>query len=328
MTEKREMRKRILHYLLLLALVITVNFFLPRLLPGSPIKTLTGEEVGSLTAAEKQGILAAYDLDKPLGKQFLLYLRNLFTLNWGNSYSKRQPIWRLIRSRTGWTLLLAGSNLLISTVIGSLLGLFAASHRQSRRGAAALIGSTVISSLPSFWVAMILLSVFGAQLGWFPLYGAYDLWGKYTGFARFLDILRHLALPLITMVFTSFMMFFTTARYGALQVLSDDYIKMAYMRGISPGRVRGAYVLRNTWIPVFTMVMLDVGYLLSGSVLIETVFSYPGLGSLMQEAVRARDYPLIQYTFLVSSTLTIFAMFLADLCQPLVDPRLRGAGDE
>ena len=322
------MKKRILHYLLLLALVIAVNFFLPRLLPGSPIRTLTGEDVGSLTAAEKQGILAAYDLDKPLGTQFALYLRHLFTLDWGNSYSRRQPIWHLIRARIGWTLLLAGANLVISTVIGSFLGLFAATHRQSRQGAATLIGSTVISSLPSFWVAMILLSVFGAQLGWFPLYGAYDMWGKYTGLARLLDILRHLALPLVTMVLTSFMMFFTTARYGALQVLSEDYIKMACMRGISRGRIRWAYVLRNTWIPVFTMVMLDVGYLLSGSVLIETVFSYPGLGSLMQEAVRARDYPLIQYTFLVSSTLTIIAMFLADLCQPLVDPRLRGGSDE
>ena len=322
------MKKRILHYLLLLALVIAVNFFLPRLLPGSPVKTLAGEDVGNLTAAEKQGILAAYDLDKPLGKQFLIYLRNLFTLNWGNSYSKRQPVWRLIRSRISWTLLLAGANLIISTAVGSLLGLFAATHRQSRRGAATLIGSTVVSSLPSFWVAMILLSVFGAQLGWFPLYGAYDLWGKYTGLARLLDILRHLTLPLLTMVLTSFMMFFTTARYGALQVLSDDYIKMAHMRGISMGRIRRAYVLRNTWIPIFTMVMLDVGYLLSGSVLIETVFSYPGLGSLMQEAVRARDYPLIQYTFLVSSTLTILAMFLADLCQGLVDPRLRGVPNE
>lgn len=322
------MKKQLSHYLLLLILIIVVNFFLPRLMPGSPIRTLTGEDVGSLTAAEKQGILAAYDLDKPIGRQFVLYLRNLFTLQWGNSYSKRQPIWLLIRSRISWTLLLAGANLLISTLVGTFLGVFAAAHRQSRRGTAALMGSAIVSSLPPFWLAMILLSIFGVQLGWFPLYGAYDLWGKYTGLAKILDILRHLALPLLTLVLTSFMMFFTTARYGALQVLSEDYLKMASMRGISKGRIRRAYVLRNTWIPVFSMVMLDVGYLLSGSVLIETVFSYPGLGSLMQEAVRARDYPLIQYTFLVSSALTIAAMLAADLLQPLVDPRLGGGRRE
>lgn len=322
------MKKKIAHYLLLLVLIIAVNFFLPRLMPGSPIKTLTGEDVGNLTALEKQGILAAYDLDKPLGQQFLQYLRHLFTLDWGRSYSKRQPIWPLIRGRIGWTLLLAGANLVISTVLGGLLGLYAASHRQRRRGAAALLGSTLVSSLPPFWLAMILLSVFGVQLGWFPIYGAYDMWGKFTGFARVVDIARHLALPLLTLVLTSFMMFFTTARYGALQVLSEDYLKMAQMRGIPKGRIRRVYVLRNTWIPVFSMVMLDVGYLLSGSVLIETVFAYPGLGSLMQEAVRARDYPLIQYTFLVSSALTIAAMFAADLLQPLVDPRLGGVRDE
>ena len=267
------MKKQLSHYLLLLILIVVVNFFLPRLMPGSPIKTLTGEDVGSLTAAEKQGVLAAYDLDKPIGRQFVLYLRNLVTLQWGNSYSKRQPIWLLIRGRVGWTLLLAGANLLISTLVGTFLGVFAAAHRQSRRGTAALMGSAIISSLPPFWLAMILLSVFGVQLGWFPLYGAYDLWGKYTGLARVQDILRHLALPLLTLVLTSFMMFFTTARYGALQVLGEDYLKMAAMRGIPRGRIRRAYVLRNTWIPVFSMVMLDVGYLLSGSVLIETVFS-------------------------------------------------------
>ena len=111
------MRKRIGHYLLLLALIIVMNFFLPRLMPGSPVRTILGEDAGSLTAAEKLGILEAYDLDKPLGQQFALYLKNLFTLNWGNSYAKRQPILDLIGSRIGWTLLLAGSNLVISKAV-------------------------------------------------------------------------------------------------------------------------------------------------------------------------------------------------------------------
>ena len=138
-----------------------------------------------------------------------------------------------------------------------------------------------------------------------------------------LDVLRHLVLPLATMVLTSFMMFFTTARYGALQVLGEDYIRMARMRGIPEKRITRSYVLRNTFIPVFTMVMMHAGYLLSGSVLIETVFSYPGLGTLMQEAVEARDYPLIQYTFLVSSVLTIAALLAADLLHGRVDPRMK-----
>ena len=317
------MKQKLTHYLILLAMVIVVNFFLPRWMPGSPVRTIAGEDVGSLTAEERMGILEAYDLDKPLYQQFLLYLRDLFTLNWGNSYSRRQPILSLIGSRIGWTVLLAGGNLLISSVVGSLLGVYAAFRRRSKGGAAALVASAAVTSLPPFWVAMILLSVFGVRLGWFPLYGAYSMWGGYTGLAAVLDVLRHLVLPLATMVLTSFMMFFTTARYGALQVLGEDYIRMARMRGIPEKRITRSYVLRNTFIPVFTMVMMDAGYLLSGSVLIETVFSYPGLGTLMQEAVEARDYPLIQYTFLVSSVLTIAALLAADLLHGRVDPRMK-----
>ena len=322
------MKERISHYLILLVLVIIMNFFLPRWMPGSPVKTIMGDEVGSLTAAEKMGILEAYHLDKPMGEQFWLYLRDLFTLNWGSSYAKRQPILELIGSRVGWTLLLAGGNLVISTALGTLLGLRAAYRRRSGRGAASLVASAAITSLPPFWVAVVLLSVFGVRLGWFPLYGAYSMWGNYTGLAAVGDVLRHLFLPLVTMVLTSFMLFFTTARYGALGTLSEDYIKLARLRGIPEGRITRAYVLRSTWIPVFTMVMMDVGYLLSGSVLIETVFSYPGLGTLMQEAVQARDYPLIQYTFLVSSVLTIAALFLADTLHHRVDPRVEVERDE
>lgn len=315
------MRAKAVHYLTLLALIIVMNFFLPRLMPGSPIKTLMGDEAGSLTAAEKMGILEAYDLNKPLGEQFVAYLRDLFTLNWGSSYAKRQPILTLIGSRVGWTLLLSGSSLVLSTLLGTALGLHGALRRRAGGGAGTLVASAALSSLPPFWVGMLLLSVFGVRLGWFPLYGAYDMWGGYRGLAAALDVLRHLFLPLVTMVLTSFLLFFTTARYGALQVLSEDYVRLARMRGIPEGRILRNYVLRNTMIPVFTLVMMDIGYLLSGSVIVETVFSYPGLGTLMQEAVQARDYPLIQYTFLVSSALTIAALFLADVLHRWVDPR-------
>lgn len=322
------MKKRITHYAILLVMVIVINFFLPRMMPGSPVKTLIGEDAGSLTAAEKMGILEAYDLDKPLYRQFGIYLKNLFTLKWGNSYAKRQPILDLIWSRAGWSLLLAGSNLIILTFLGTWLGISSAARRRRGKGAGMLIASAGISSLPPFWVAMILLSIFGVQLGWFPLYGAYDMWVHKRGIALVTDVLRHLFLPLLTMVITEFMTFFTTARYGAIQVMGEDYVRMARMRGIPEKKVKKSYIIRNTMIPVFTMIMLDVGYLLSGSVLIETVFSYPGLGTLMQEAVQARDYPLIQYTFLVSSVMTIVALFLADCLNHKVDPRLEAATHE
>ncbi len=321
------MKKRIYHYLVILVAVIVVNFLLPHLLPGSPLKSLVGENPGDMTAAQKMGILEAYHLNDPLWKQFLYYLRDLFSFHWGNSYSKRQPVTTLIASRMGWTLLLAGSNMILSTLIGTALGAWSALRRKEKKDLPLIISTTILDSIPSFWMAVILLAVFGVKLGWFPIYGAYSMWENYTGVKRILDILHHLALPLLTMLVTSLMGFFTTSRYSVLQILNEDYVKMAKMRGIPGNRVLIWYIMRNTLVPVFTMFMMEAGYLLSGSVLIETVFSYPGLGTLMQEAVKARDYPLIQYTFLIASVMTVTALFLADILYSKIDPRLEVLND-
>lgn len=322
------MKKKILHYITILAAIIVINFFIPRMMPGSPLRTLVGENPGDLTAAEKMGILEAYHLNDPMPVQFGYYLKELFTLNWGNSYSKRQPILDLIGARIGWTLLLAGSSMILSTIIGTTLGTWSAFRRKKKRDLPLVLTTTVLSSIPPFWIAIILLAVFGVQLKWFPVYGAYSMWENYQGLDRFMDILHHLALPLFTMVVTSLMSFFTTSRYSTLQILQEDYVKMAKLRGISSKRVTFFYVFRNTLIPVFTLFMMDIGYLLSGSVLIETVFAYPGLGTLMQDAVMARDYPLMQYTFLLSATLTVVALILADLLYQRIDPRLEVNGSE
>ena len=185
-----------------------------------------------------------------------------------------------------------------------------------------VLGTTFLSSIPPFWIAILLLGVFAGKLGWFPAYGAYSLWSNYTGFARAADILKHMALPVLALVITSLMPYFSTARFSVLQTLSQDYVKMARFRGIPEKKIRTDYIMRNAMVPVFTLLMMDVGYLLSGSVLIETVFSYPGLGVLMRDAVSARDYPLIQYTFLISSVLTIAALFAADVLYRRLDPML------
>lgn len=316
------MRKRILHYLIILAIVIVVNFFIPRLLPGSPIRTLTGEDTGSLTAEEKMGILESYHLNDPLYEQFGYYIRDLFTGNWGVSYSKRLPIAQLIPPAAGWTLLLSSVTMLLSVVLGSLLGALSAMRRKKKKDLGMVLGTTFLSSIPPFWIAILLLGVFAGKLGWFPAYGAYSLWSNYTGFARAADILKHMALPVLALVITSLMPYFSTARFSVLQTLSQDYVKMARFRGIPEKKIRTDYIMRNAMVPVFTLLMMDVGYLLSGSVLIETVFSYPGLGVLMRDAVSARDYPLIQYTFLISSVLTIAALFAADVLYRRLDPML------
>lgn len=221
------MKKRILHYGFLLAVLIVVNFFLPRMLPGSPLKSLAGGDPGELTAAQKMGILETYHFNDPLPKQFAYYLKDLFTLNWGVSYSKRQPIPALIKSRAGWTLLLAGSSMILSTFLGTALGAWSALKRKKGKDLPVIMITTVVSSVPSFWIAVILLAVFGVRLGWFPMYGAYSMWETYSGMDRIFDIGKHLFLPLVTMTTASLMGFFTTSR----QQRASDYRGRLYQAG-------------------------------------------------------------------------------------------------
>ena len=314
------MKKRLLHFGIILVVVITVNFFIPRALPGSPVRTLVGADVAEMTAEQKLGILEAYHLTKPLYVQFGYYIRDLFTGNWGVSFSKRLPITELLTSAVGWTLLLNVITMVLSVAGGCLLGMRSAFSRRRNKDLPVVLGTTILNSIPPFWIAILLLAVFAAKLGWFPLYGAYSLWSKHTGFARLFDVLRHLALPVVAMVITSLMPYFSTTRYSVMKTINEDYVRMAKYRGIPARRVRRRYIVRNAIVPVFTVVMMDIGYLLGGSVLIETVFSYPGMGVLMRDAVLARDYPLIQYTFLLSSVLTIAALFAADCLLQRLNP--------
>lgn len=316
------MRKRVLHYGIILAVVIVVNFFIPRLLPGSPLKTLVGEEAGSMTAEQKMGVLETYHLTEPMIVQFAYYLRDLFTGNWGVSFSKRLPIAQLLTSAAGWTLLLSGVTMLFSVVIGSLLGALSAVRRRKGRDLGLVLSATVLDSIPSFWIAILLLCVFGGKLGWFPTYGAVSMWKNYTGLRWLADVLWHMALPVLALVITSLMPYFSTARFSVLKTLAQDYVRMARFRGVPERKISVGYIMRNAMVPVFTLLMMDVGYLLSGSVLVETVFSYPGLGVLMRDAVSARDYPLIQYTFLISSALTVAALFAADVLYAKIDPMM------
>jgi peptide/nickel transport system permease protein len=322
------MKKRIGHYLIMVVAVIVSNFFIPRLLPGSPVRTLVGEDIADMSAEQKMGILEAYHLNDPLYRQFGYYLRDLFTGNFGISFSKRRPILELLQSATLWTVLLSSVTLFFSVCFGCFLGALSALRRKKKRDIPVVLGTTLVSSIPPFWIAILLLAVFGTHLRWFPLYGAYSLWTPMGVPERILDVLWHLCLPAIVLIITSLMPYFSISRYSFLTVLGEDYVVMAKMRGIPPRRINLFYIMGNTLIPVFSQLMLDIGYLLSGSVLIETVFSYPGLGVLMRYAVSARDYPLIQYTFLFSSFLTILALFIADSCYHRLDPTIRDGTDE
>ena len=310
-------------YPLLFIGVLVFNFALPRLLPGSPLARLAGEEAGFLTKEEKQRVLETYALDRPLTEQFFNYVKAIALGDLGVSFSKKTPVIRVLSAAAPWTLLLSGSGLILSLITGSLLGACSVALRRKKMDMPLMLGMSVFGSFPVFWAGLVLLAVFGMYFRWLPLYGAYSMWSGYTGVRRCLDILRHLILPALTLSFGSIPLFFTTLRTSLLQIIDEDYIKMAKVRGLSQTHIHFFYYWRNAMIPTFTVLMLDLGQILGGSVVVEAVFSYPGLGRTLYDAVLSRDYPLMQYSFLLIAVMVLLSCLITDLLYPLLDPRVK-----
>lgn len=313
---------KLLQYLIVIFLMLTLNFLLPRLMPGNPLVFLAGEDVGFMSSAEKEAILDKHGLNDSIYKQYALYIKNIFTGDFGYSYQQKRPISELLKERLPWTMILTGLGLVLSTIIGVVFGAISAWRRGSRTDANLLTLFMFLSSMPSFWVGMILVSVFSAQLGWLPVFGAESAWSNLTGMDRFIDIVKHLILPLTTLILISVTSTFMIMRYSMLNVLGEDYIMMAKAKGVKEKVIKYKHAMRNALLPVATVFMLSLGFTLGGATVIETVFAYPGVGRLMFESVLSRDYPLIQATFLIITFSVVIANFLADLIYPLLDPKV------
>ncbi|HSW36529.1 MAG TPA: ABC transporter permease [Candidatus Limnocylindrales bacterium] len=319
-------RRGTAQYLILILVVITVNFALPRMLPGNPLVFLAGEDVGLLSYAERNELLSRYNLDRPLPVQYVHYLRDLVTLQWGDSFSKREPIWDILWGRVPWTLLLALSSIVLSSFFGAVLGVRAAMNRGRWSDIRLLLIVSFLGSFPSFWLGMVLIAVFAVQLNWFPVFGAYTVGTGYFGLQKLADVLQHLTLPLLTLTLLSIGRYFLTMRYSLIELMGEDYIILAKAKGLPERVIKYKYVMRNALLPFITVLMMDLGFVLSGATVVETVFAYPGLGRLMFEAVLARDYPLLQYSFLVVALIVIAFNYLADRMYAYLDPRVGEEG--
>jgi peptide/nickel transport system permease protein len=310
-------------YLLVILVALSVNFLLPRLMPGNPLVLLAGEDVAFLSPQEKADLLDQYGLNRPLGEQYVMYLQRTVRGDFGYSYQQKRPIVDILKERIPWTLLLTGSALVISTVVGILAGAAAAWQRGARQDIGLVAGFMFLNSMPSFWVGMILVAVFGAQLKWLPVYGARTVWQSLDGWAYCLDVFQHLALPLTSLVLISVASSFLTMRYSMLSVLGQDYIVTARSKGLPELVIKYKHAVRNALLPVVTVFMMQLGYVFGGATVIETVFACPGLGRLMFEAVVNRDYPVLQATFLIMTTAVVVGNMLADMVYPFIDPRIR-----
>lgn len=316
---------RALQYLLVFLVAVTLNFLLPRFMPGNPLALIAGVDVGLLSPEQRQQVIASSGLDQPLIAQYFNYWVDLLRLDFGFSFRQNRPIVDMIIERLPWTLLLTGASLAVSAVIGIVLGAVSAWRRGRFADVGLLSFMIALESLPSFWLGMLLVSVFAVQLGWLPSFGSVTPAGRLEGMDAVIDVARHAVLPVFTLSVLSVPGVYLTMRYSTLSVLGEDFIRTARAKGASERRVLFGHVARNALAPVVTVLALRLGYAFGGTVVIETVFSYPGLGRLVFESVSGRDYPVMQATFLIFTVAVLLANLLADLLYPLLDPRTRSS---
>lgn len=321
---RRHLLRTAIQYGVVLAAAIVLNFALPRLAPGDAVDyLLPPEHAGGLTPEQRERILASYGLAEPMPEQFLAYLSGLAEGDLLVSVRFGRPVTSLLAERIGWTLLLVGGALVLSTVIGAALGFRSAWRRGTRSDAGTLSGVMFLDALPPFFVALLLLLSFSVGLGWFPSYGAVASTDS-TGFAFAADALEQSVLPIATLTIAGLGPMYLTARSALVGEMQEDYVLMAEAKGLTDKEVR-RHAARNALLPVSTVAFVGLGTLVGGAAVVETVFSYPGLGRLIYESVLARDYPVLQGAFLLLIVTVVVANVLNDLVYPLLDPRVRQA---
>ena len=309
----------------LLIAVIVLNFILIQIAPGDAALVLAGEQ-GSGTPEQLAKIRADYGLDRPLLVQLLSYIGNVLQLDLGQSFYFMRPVLDLIQEKLFATVLLAGTALTFALTVGVVLGVFTARRPESLASSGVTIMSVVAYALPVFWTAIMFLIVFVAKLDLFPIGGIED--PRYEGgfFGELLDIGEHLILPAFTLGLIYLAYYSRLARASMLEVLESDYIRTARAKGAHERVVVYKHALRNAVIPVVTAAGLQVGNLLSGALLVEFVFAWPGIGRLAVSSIIRRDSPTLLGIMIFSAAMVIVANLLTDLVYRLIDPRIRVGG--
>ena len=303
--------------------VLAVNFTLIHAAPGDPAMVIAGEMGGADEAAMAE-IRKAYGLDRPLPVQFATYVGRSLQGDFGRSYLLNQPVLDLILDRIGPTILLVLSALVVAIVAGTLLGVLASRRPDSVFSGAVTVVSLVGYAMPVFWTAILLVILFGKVWPILPIAGMRDvrLYGDW--WVTTVDVLHHLVLPATTLAIVYVAQYSRLARTSMLEVLGSDYIRTARAKGLGEGPVIFKHALRNALMPVVTIAGLQFGHLISGALLVETVFSWPGMGTLALDAILGRDYPVLLGILTFSAVLVIAANLVTDLSYRWLDPRLRG----
>ncbi len=302
--------------------VIILCFLLLQLAPGDMAMVLAGEAGGAPPGFIEE-LRARYGLDKPILVQLLLYLKNILLLDLGFSFRHNASVLNLLLGRLGPTLLLMVTTLILSLGLGMLAGLLASLWVRSWKDHLISIAAIIAYATPLFWVGLMLILTFSIKLDWFPTSGMENVVAFNEGFARVIDIAHHLVLPSITLALFYMALYARLMRATMLDQRGLDYVTTARAKGLTERRIAGRHMLRNALLPVLTMAGVQVGGLLGGSVVVESVFAWPGLGQLAFEALFSRDFNLLLGIFFMSACLVVAVNIIVDVLYVMLDPRVR-----
>lgn len=316
--------RRLYQIIITLFIIMTLLFILFRVMPGDPASMILDPKI---PAEAKALIREQFGLDKPLFIQYGYYLKNVLTLNFGHSFYYPKPVFDIVMEKLPNTILLFTTAVLLSYLIGIPLGKYIAWRRGSRLEIGITIIGLVFYTVFIPWFGLIMIWLFAYKLGWFPLGGMLtpELWAdKGIGLLpKILDVLYHLCLPLFVLTLLFFAGSMLLMRNSMLEVLREDYILTAKAKGLDEKTIRNRHAARNAMLPVVTALTLSLAFSMNGGVLTEKVFSWPGLGKLLIEAVLSHDYPLAQAAFLLLSIVVLVANLIADVLYAYLDPRIK-----
>ncbi|WP_338665073.1 ABC transporter permease [Pararoseomonas sp. SCSIO 73927] len=316
--------RRVLKSIAVVLAIVVCNFLLIHAAPGDPATVMAGQS-GAADPQYMEQLRRQFGLDQPLTTQLWIYLKGVLQLDLGYSHRQQAGVAGLIADRLPATLLLTGAAFLIAIAGGVAMGALAARRVGTWADSAITVVALAFYATPIFWVGLMLVLLFSVTLEWLPGFGMSDPSLNATGLALALDVARHLVLPAVTLGLFYLAVYARLTRATMLEVADQDFVRTARAKGVPEGRVLRAHILRNALLPVITFAGIQAGQLVGGSILVETVFAWPGIGRLAFEALLARDYQVLMGVFFITSVMVVLFNLLTDLLYALVDPRVEVA---
>jgi len=312
--KRRYFVRKVLNAVLTIVLVASFNFALFRILPGDPARLLLPKGKQPPEAVEKQR--KVFNLDKPMWEQFAFYWGDTLQGKFGMSFAEKRPVTEVVAERVWPTVLLVGVGTIFATVVGMIMGVFAGWRRNGAFDVVSTNLGMVLYAMPTFWFGLLMIMLFSTKLRWFPTGRMEEPGVQLSGLAAFESLLRHLFLPAFTFAIAYVGEYQLIMRSSITGVMKEDFALTARAKGLSENAVP------NAMLPTVTIVMMNLGFVMSGAILSEAVFNWPGLGLLSYESMQKRDYPVMQAVFLIASVAVIFANLIADIMYYYLDPRV------